>query len=49
LFAAVAWAEILLTLDQGDFGALMDQPFYGLRVLRPGTFLEEQRSQSRLR
>jgi len=27
LFSALAWADILLTLDWGDFGGLMDKPF----------------------
>jgi predicted nucleic acid-binding protein len=49
LFAALAWADVLLTLDQGDFGGLFGVGFYGLRVLRPGTFLEEERAAGRLR
>jgi predicted nucleic acid-binding protein len=44
LFSAYAFADILLTLDQQDFGALMDQPFYGLMIQRPGTFLAQQRA-----
>ena len=38
LFTAAAWAEVLLTLDRGDFGALMGTGFYGLDVLTPGRF-----------
>lgn len=49
LFGALAWADVLLTLDRADFGTLMDQRFYGLRVLRPGTFLAEERTAGRLR
>lgn len=49
LFSALAWSEILLTLDEEDFGPLMRQPFYGLLVLRPGTFLESERTAHRLR
>ena len=30
LFSALAWADVLLTLDEGDFGGFMDKPFYGL-------------------
>jgi hypothetical protein len=30
LFSALAWAEVLLTLDEADFGGFMDNPFYGL-------------------
>jgi hypothetical protein len=49
LFAALAWAEVLLTLDQADFGHLMSRNFCGLVIMRPAGFLEEQRSQKRLR
>jgi hypothetical protein len=38
-----------LTLDQGDFGSLMDKPFYGLLVLKPGVFLERERAAGRLK
>jgi predicted nucleic acid-binding protein len=48
LFSALAWADILVTLDQADFGGLMDKPFYGLRVVRPGAFLEAERSAGRM-
>jgi hypothetical protein len=49
LFSALAWADILLTLDRADFDELMDRSFYGLLVLRPGTFLERERAGGRLR
>ena len=48
LFGALAWADVLLTLNQQDFGNLIDRTFYGLKVLRPGTFLLEERSCGRL-
>lgn len=48
LFSALAWADILLTLDRGDFGGFMDKPFYGLPVLKPGLFLERERAAGRL-
>jgi hypothetical protein len=48
LFGALAWADVLLTLDSGDFGALMEKPFYGLLVLKPGRFLERERGAGRL-
>ena len=48
LFSALAWADILLTLDRGDFGGLMDKPFYGLVVLKPGLFLKCERAAGRL-
>jgi predicted nucleic acid-binding protein len=49
LFGALAWADVLLTLDRVDFGNLLDQSFYGLRILRPGVFLEQERAAGRLR
>lgn len=49
LFGALAWADVLLTLDQADFGTLFDQPFYGLQVMKPGKFLEQERGRGRLR
>jgi hypothetical protein len=49
LFGALAWADVLLTLDMSDFGPLLGQSFYGLRVLRPGVFLEQERGAGRLR
>ena len=39
LFSALAWADILLTLDRRDFGPLLGRTFYGLTVLTPGMFL----------
>jgi predicted nucleic acid-binding protein len=48
LFSALAWADVLLTLDRGDFGALLGTAFYGLRVLKPGMFLEQERAAGRL-
>ena len=48
LFSALAWADALLTLDRGDFGGLMDKPFYGLLVFKPGVFLERERAGGRL-
>ena len=41
LFSALAWSDVLLTLDRGDFGGLLDQTFYGLRVIKPGTLIRE--------
>lgn len=49
LFSALAWADVLLTLDREDFGELLGQSFYGLTVLTPGRFLEQQRAAGRLR
>jgi hypothetical protein len=49
LFSAVAWADVLLTLDRADFGALLGSAFYGLSILTPGMFLERERAAARLR
>jgi predicted nucleic acid-binding protein len=49
LFTAAAWAEVLLTHDRGDFGAVMGTGFYGLDVLMPGDFLERERAAGRLK
>jgi predicted nucleic acid-binding protein len=48
LFSALAWADVLLTLDHNDFAALLGTEFYGLAVLKPGTFLERERAAGRL-
>lgn len=39
LFTALASADVLLTLDRGDFGDLLGETFYGLQILTPGDFL----------
>lgn len=49
LFSALAWADVLLTLDRGDFAGLLDQVFYGLWITKPGTFLQRERDAGRLR
>jgi predicted nucleic acid-binding protein len=49
LFGALAWADVLLTHDRGDFGGLIGSEFYGLPVLTPGQFLENERRLNRLR
>ena len=48
LFSAVAWSDVLLTLDTKDFGELLGSEFYELSILRPGTFLEREREMNRL-
>lgn len=48
LFTALAWSEVLLTLDRADFGALLGNSFYGLSILTPGMFLERERAGGRL-
>ena len=49
LFSALACADVLLTLDRRDFGPLMGTTFYGLRIAKPGSFLEQERAAGRLR
>ncbi len=48
LFGALAWADVLLTLDREDFGSLIGRTFYDLVILKPGTFLELERAAGRL-
>lgn len=48
LFSALACADVLLTLDRRDFGDLLGQAIYGLRVLTPGEFLRIEREAGRL-
>ena len=49
LFSALAWAEVLLTLDRADFGTMIGGAFYGLSVMTPGMFFESERAAGRLR
>ena len=49
LFGALAWADVLLTLDRKDFGDLIGTEFYGLPVFTPGKFLQRERASSRKR
>lgn len=48
LFTALAYADILLTLDRGDFGPLMEIGFYGLQIMKPGNFLRRERELGRI-
>ena len=48
LFSALAWADVLLTLDRADFGKLLGGDFYGLSILTPGMFLARERVEGRL-
>ncbi|HXG47449.1 MAG TPA: hypothetical protein VNO52_07490 [Methylomirabilota bacterium] len=48
LFTALAWAEVLLTLDKVDFSDLLGGSFYGLAVLLPYEFLSRERAAGRL-
>lgn len=49
LFTAASMADVLLTLDRADFGAVMTTGFYGLAVMKPGDFLQRELSLGRLR
>jgi len=48
LFTAAAWADVLLTLDRSDFTDLLGTSFYGLAILKPGDFLQRERTAGRL-
>ncbi len=48
LFTAMAYADVLLTLDRGDFGPLMGVGFYGLQIMKPGDFLFREREMGRI-
>ena len=43
LYSALAFSDVLLTLDVADFGQLLGSTFYGLRVVRPADFLRRER------
>lgn len=49
LSSAMACAESLLTLDDEDFGSLMQTTLCGLVILRPGVFLKQLRASGRLK
>ena len=49
LFGALAWSDVLLTLDRADFGSVLGQEFYGLPVLKPGMFLQRERATGKLK
>lgn len=49
LFSALAWADVLLTLDRGDFGRLLGTAFYNLAILAPGQFLQREREAGKLK
>lgn len=49
LFSALAWSQVLLTLDRADFGEMLGSTFYGLSILTPAMVLERERAAGRLR
>lgn len=48
LFTALAWADVLLTLDKEDFADVLGGTFYGLRVMLRYDFLQHERAAGRL-
>lgn len=48
LFSALAWSNVLLTLDHTDFGPLGGQ-FYHLRIHSPASFIQQMRRGGQLR
>ena len=48
LFTALAWSNMLLTLDKADFADVLGGRFYGLDVLLPYDLLERERATGRL-
>lgn len=48
LFSALAWADVLLSRDTGDFGEILGGAFYELLVLTPGDFLQRERQAGRV-
>lgn len=46
LFTALAWADVLLTLDRADFQSLLGHSFYGMGVLTPAGFLRLARTRA---
>ena len=48
LLTALASANVLLTLDRGDFTGRLGAQFYGLPLMAPSEFLANERSTGRL-
>jgi hypothetical protein len=48
LITALAWADVLLTLDREDFIKVLGSSCYGLPILLPAEFLIRERNQARL-
>ena len=48
LITALAWADVLLTLDREDFIKVLGSSCYGLPILLPAEFLISERNKSRL-
>jgi predicted nucleic acid-binding protein len=48
LITALAWSDILLTLDREDFIKVLGSSCYGMPILLPAEFLIRERNQGRL-
>jgi len=48
LITALAWADVLLTLDREDFIKVLGSSCYGLPIMLPAEFLIRERNQGRL-
>jgi hypothetical protein len=48
LFTALAYADVLLTLDRDDFIDVLGSTFHGLDVRTPADFLMQERDAGRL-
>jgi len=48
LITALAWADVLLTLDRQDFINALGSSCYGMPILLPAEFLIRERNQGRL-
>ena len=48
LWTALAYADILLTLDRRDFQTLLGENVYGLEIETPGEFLRTEREAGRI-
>lgn len=49
LLTALAWSQVLLTLDRADFTGFLGRHFYGLPICEPAEFLERERDAGRLK
>lgn len=49
LITALAWADVLLTLDSGDFTGMLGASCYGMPILSPSEFLTQERASGRLK
>ena len=48
LVTALAWADVLLTLDRADFVNLLGSACYGMPIMLPSEFLTRERAAGRI-